>query len=1023
MHSHITFDRWRASLAGYSIILATLLALMPRETYAGTWTALTTAPPNSVNEALLLSDGTILVDNSGGQCAKLTPDIHGSYINGTWTVLSTMNNARLFFSTQMLTNGTVYVAGGEYGEGFSHGEIFDPLRDVWTKIYPDVIPGTAFGDAPSEILPNGNVLQSDRQFGYYFYNVVSNEYLHGGTCNDMNEVCWVKMGNGCIFAADNYGQEVDHYVPSLNEWVVDSTSPPAGFSGGDDTAFLLPNGKVFHVGSTTNTGLYTPGATVTSAGTLVNGPNLPMVEGTNQLFAGEGPGATLVDGNILLDLAPNGGGASGGSPDYFYEYNYLANTFTPESAPGGGASYYSTPFANSMLDLPDGTVLFIGGQDSSSLYVYAPVGTPLATGAPVIKSITENVDGSYQMTGTGLNGISEGAKYGDDEQMACNYPLVRMTNSVTGNVYYARTFNWNSTGVQTGTNTITTEFTLPQNLPSGTYSLVAEAGGNPSSPQTFAYAPPSIPTPTATSGSNGLVKLKWNVSSGATGYNVKRCSTVTGYYATLATVTGLSFTNSGLTNGLTYYYKVAAIGSGGPSSDSAAVAATPAGPGFIPGATQVSLSGYYNLEGLVTDGLTFSGGIDGIGYAYSATLLPPALWWNNLVFALGPSNAEDVVSCAGQTISLPAGSFSTLQIVAAGVNGNQYGQTFTVTYTDNSTATFTQSFSDWTHPQLYPGEYTVVNTLYLDTSDGGEQSFSGGQSVDGYVFVLDQTKTVKSIELPDDANVVILAMDLASDDVQVPLSAYYNRAGIYTDTTTYTNLVGLDGSGYSYTGTETGNYITWGNSLFAFGALNETNVISCAGQTITLPSGKYAQLQMLGTAVNGGQSSESFTVKYSDNSTTKFLQSLSDWAVPANYVGESNVLIMNYRNYSDGSSQVSTFYLYGYSFNLNTNKTVKSILLPSDANVMVTALSLVPAAAEKLLEPLTTAPPPIQLQISQQAGSVTLNWSGGIAPYDVQMTANLLNPNWEDLGTVSGTNLMVTPSNGPAFYRIVGQSP
>jgi hypothetical protein len=279
MISHTTFGR-RAGSAGYSIILATLLALMPRITSAGTWTPMTATPPIAVCQMRVLGDGTILAMSPSGQSARLTPDIHGSYLNGTWTFLSTANWPRLYFSSETLTNGNVYVAGGEDGEGWSHGEIFDPLRDTWTKIYPDVIPGTGFGDAPSEILPNGNVIQSDRQFAYYFYNVVSNEYTYGGACGDMNEVCWVKMANGCIFAADNYGTSVAHYVPSLNEWVVDSTNPPAGFSGGDDTAFLLANGQVFDIGQRAPTGIYTPGATVTSPGTLLDGPNLPM-DGTN----------------------------------------------------------------------------------------------------------------------------------------------------------------------------------------------------------------------------------------------------------------------------------------------------------------------------------------------------------------------------------------------------------------------------------------------------------------------------------------------------------------------------------------------------------------------------------------------------------------------------------------------------------------------------------------------------------------------------------------------------------------------
>jgi len=84
----------------------------------GTWTALNNAAPSGgVNNCLLLSDGTVLTMNGNGQCFRLTPDSHGSYVNGTWTTLTSMNYSRLFFSTDLLTNGNVYVCGGEDGTG------------------------------------------------------------------------------------------------------------------------------------------------------------------------------------------------------------------------------------------------------------------------------------------------------------------------------------------------------------------------------------------------------------------------------------------------------------------------------------------------------------------------------------------------------------------------------------------------------------------------------------------------------------------------------------------------------------------------------------------------------------------------------------------------------------------------------------------------------------------------------------------------------------------------------------------
>jgi hypothetical protein len=52
-----------------------------------------------------------------------------------------------------------------------------------------------------------------------------------------------------------------------------------------------------------------------------------------------------------------------------------------------------------------------------------------------------------------------------------------------------------------------------------------------------------------------------------------------------------------------------------------------------------------------------------------------------------------------------------------------------------------------------------------------------------------------------------------------------------------------------------------------------------------------------------------------------------------------------------------------------------------------------------------------------------LSWSGGVSPYQVQMTTNLANPNWQNVGSpvTSGTLLTITPTNASTFYRIVGQ--
>ena len=84
---------------------------------------------------LLLPDGTVMAANSSTSASwyKLKPDIHGSYANGTWTTLTSMHDTRLYYSSDVLTNGRVFVAGGEYGTGKSTAEVYDPLTDTWTQ--------------------------------------------------------------------------------------------------------------------------------------------------------------------------------------------------------------------------------------------------------------------------------------------------------------------------------------------------------------------------------------------------------------------------------------------------------------------------------------------------------------------------------------------------------------------------------------------------------------------------------------------------------------------------------------------------------------------------------------------------------------------------------------------------------------------------------------------------------------------------------------------------------------------------
>jgi hypothetical protein len=179
--------------------------------------------------------------------------------------------------------------------------------------------------------------------------------------------------------------------------------------------------------------------------------------------------------------------------------------------------------------------------------------------------------------------------------------------------------------------------------------------------------------------------------------------------------------------------------------------------------TPVDLASAYNRNSIYTDGTSFtSNGLDGEGYAYSSNLLTGSRILNGIQFNFGPVNQPDAVHGDGKPISLPAGQFATLQLLAAGVYGPVLGQAITVTYTDSSTSMFTQNFSDWCgcvpNPGEQPGESLAVVMPYRDSRDGAQDKQES--YLYGYTFALNRAKTVQSLTLPDNHNVIVLAATL-----------------------------------------------------------------------------------------------------------------------------------------------------------------------------------------------------------------------------------------------------------------------
>jgi len=218
-------------------------------------------------------------------------------------------------------------------------------------------------------------------------------------------------------------------------------------------------------------------------------------------------------------------------------YAWLANAFTTSYTNSGlttGTTYYYKVKARNTTKVP--TVY------SAYTSVIAAKPVLLVLGVPTNLSVTIPTSTSIKLSWTSVSGAN-------------GYEVFRSLSATGTYTWLANAFttSYTNSGLTTGT----------------TYYYKVKARNTTKSPTVYsAYttvisAKPvlvlGIPThlsvsiPTATS-----IKLSWTSVSGANGYEVFRSLSATGTYTWLANAFTTSYTNSGLTTGTTYYYKVKA---------------------------------------------------------------------------------------------------------------------------------------------------------------------------------------------------------------------------------------------------------------------------------------------------------------------------------------------------------------------------------------------------------------------------------------------------------------------------------
>jgi hypothetical protein len=462
----------------FSIALGTLSAQ--------TWTPLTNQPTFLASTALLLTDGRVLVQVSGARdWWTLTPDLTGSYLNGTWKRSGPLPKgyAPLYYASAVLGDGRVIVKGGEYNldvkDWTTLGAIFDPTTNKWI---PVAAPAgwTQVGDAQSVILADGTFMLAECCTTQEAWLDTSNfTWTPTGTGKaDINdEEGWTLLPSGEVLTVDtNSGSSLSSeiYNPTTGSWssagstVVELADQASGEVG---PAILRPDGTVLATGATGHNAIYN-----SATGSWSAAPDFPKNGQGHQLDIADGPAALLPDGNVLCMTAP---GVYGLGAEFF---EWDGTNFNPTADIPNSTQVPS--YLGRLLVLPTGQILLT--TNSQDVEVYTSTGVPNPSWAPVIATYSTLLTHGKTSTISGLqfNGLSQGSAYGDDAQMATNYPLVRITNTATGHVFYARTYNHTSMGVATGSTVVTTSFQVPPKIERGASHLEVVANGIPSTPVT-----------------------------------------------------------------------------------------------------------------------------------------------------------------------------------------------------------------------------------------------------------------------------------------------------------------------------------------------------------------------------------------------------------------------------------------------------------------------------------------------------------------------------------------------------------
>ncbi|MBS0417058.1 MAG: hypothetical protein JSR66_05060 [Proteobacteria bacterium] len=366
------------------------------------WTPLANRPSvNSIQLMILMTDGSIMVHTFDDiqTWVKLTPDAKGSYINGTWTTLGKMITPRLYFASQVLQNGNLWVMGGEYTGPFEdanwgpQAEIYNPRKNSWSEAagYP---PQSGCGLVPVTSGVNLTAGSTAVDGIYSTYRILPGWTIAGPGIPAKTTVVQVESPTSLSMSAK---------ATASGPAVVQFVGEPASCFG-DDPSILVPGRKIL-AGNLLGpeTYLYSIAENAfTPTGTKVYNDSSDE-EGWAVLPSGQ-----ILNYDLFQSIATNSG--------YAEKYNPATGDWTSIS-PADGTARGTLPVLSDpevgyelgpILRLLDGRALVIGANQHTALY------------SPSKNSWAPGPDMRADLTGPG--GTIRNALFGADDAAAAILP-------------------------------------------------------------------------------------------------------------------------------------------------------------------------------------------------------------------------------------------------------------------------------------------------------------------------------------------------------------------------------------------------------------------------------------------------------------------------------------------------------------------------------------------------------------------------------------------------------------------------